>query len=292
MIERQRPQSKVSVEDLLRLKRAERPEPEFWAKFEDQLRRKQLAAIVDKRPWWRRLSAASIAKISIPVGATAVAAFTLVSVTQREQLSAPEIASTPAISTSSSSLVAVSSDESNRSTVSGAGDFPDASALQADALAGARSETSLASAASSSNDPSSSVKDSIVAVQTLPEPSLAQVIIGLEGTSEATETGDVRPQYQAGEVSLLTSASIWSGSHAETGALVDAGSSVQVSSPRDDRRARLLASVESKDHGDLVAGNPRVAKSRDRIANRLAEQSLYDSISRLGLNGDSVSIKF
>ena len=84
MSERQRPQPKVSLEDLLRLKRAERPEPEFWAKFEDQLRRKQLAAIVDKRPWWRRLSAASIARISVPVGATAVVAFTLVTVADRK----------------------------------------------------------------------------------------------------------------------------------------------------------------------------------------------------------------
>ena len=43
---------KVSLGELLRLKRAERPEPEFWARFEQDLRAKHLAAIVEKRPWW------------------------------------------------------------------------------------------------------------------------------------------------------------------------------------------------------------------------------------------------
>jgi|CZKI01.1.fsa_nt_gi hypothetical protein len=43
---------KITVQDLLRLKRAERPAPEFWARFESEMRAKQLAAIVVKRPWW------------------------------------------------------------------------------------------------------------------------------------------------------------------------------------------------------------------------------------------------
>jgi hypothetical protein len=43
---------KITVEDLLRLKRAERPPAEFWATFESEIRAKQLSAIVSKRPWW------------------------------------------------------------------------------------------------------------------------------------------------------------------------------------------------------------------------------------------------
>src|SRR6185312_3537206 len=43
---------RITVEDLLRLKRTERPAPEFWAQFEQELRAKQLAAIVEKKPWW------------------------------------------------------------------------------------------------------------------------------------------------------------------------------------------------------------------------------------------------
>jgi hypothetical protein len=50
------PRSKVTVEDLLRVKRAERPSPDFWVRFEQELRAKQLAAIVEKRPWWHAWS--------------------------------------------------------------------------------------------------------------------------------------------------------------------------------------------------------------------------------------------
>jgi hypothetical protein len=46
------PEKKITVEDLLRLKRSERPPAEFWARFESEMRAKQLAAIVVRRPWW------------------------------------------------------------------------------------------------------------------------------------------------------------------------------------------------------------------------------------------------
>ncbi len=66
----------VTVEDLLRLKRAERPAAEFWSQFDDALRAKQLAAIVERRPWWRiefRGVAAGLARLRVPVGLAAVA---------------------------------------------------------------------------------------------------------------------------------------------------------------------------------------------------------------------------
>lgn len=45
-------EQKITVEDLIRLKRAERPPAEFWATFESEIRAKQLSAIVSRRPWW------------------------------------------------------------------------------------------------------------------------------------------------------------------------------------------------------------------------------------------------
>ena len=74
----QRP--KVTVEHLLHLKRAERPAPEFWAKFEQELRQKQLTALMEKRPWWQELPQFLARRVYVPIGATAVLAFTLVSV--------------------------------------------------------------------------------------------------------------------------------------------------------------------------------------------------------------------
>jgi hypothetical protein len=71
---------KVTVEDLLRLKRAERPDAEFWTKFERELRQKQLTALMEKRPWWQELPQRLARRAYLPVGATAILAFTLVSV--------------------------------------------------------------------------------------------------------------------------------------------------------------------------------------------------------------------
>jgi hypothetical protein len=74
----QRPQ--VTIEDLLRLKRAERPAAEFWTNFERELRQKQLTALLEKRPWWQELPQFLVRRAYLPVGATAILAFTLVSV--------------------------------------------------------------------------------------------------------------------------------------------------------------------------------------------------------------------
>lgn len=71
----------VSLEDLLRLKRAEQPEPAFWTEFDRQLRAKQLAALVERRPWWHsiRHAAASLGRYQVYLGAAAVVAITFVS---------------------------------------------------------------------------------------------------------------------------------------------------------------------------------------------------------------------
>jgi hypothetical protein len=67
---------RISVEDLLRLKRAERPPAEFWATFEAEIRAKQLSAIVSRRPWWDGISRvfAVLNRHPVPVGAAAALA--------------------------------------------------------------------------------------------------------------------------------------------------------------------------------------------------------------------------
>jgi hypothetical protein len=66
----------IAIEDLLSLKRAERPAPEFWAQFEKELRAKQLAAIVQKPSGWAGLARllSGSAKSHFALGATALMA--------------------------------------------------------------------------------------------------------------------------------------------------------------------------------------------------------------------------
>jgi len=92
MLERQsNPPTKVTLEDLLRLKRAERPPPEFWTQFERDLRQKQLAALVVRKSWWLELSSvySRFGRMRVPVGAAAVLALSLFTVRYYGGLGAP-----------------------------------------------------------------------------------------------------------------------------------------------------------------------------------------------------------
>src|SRR6267154_1450431 len=78
----QLPSDKVTLEDLLRVKRAERPPAEFWNQFDRELQAKQLAALVGKKRWWHS-AARTFARFSyLPLGATAALAFAFMAMHQ------------------------------------------------------------------------------------------------------------------------------------------------------------------------------------------------------------------
>ena len=88
-------QPKVTLEELLRLKRHERPAPEFWSRFDGELRGRMLKAFVQPEPLAARWSRALIAKLTpwMTAGATAglVMAFTL-----HSRVTLPTAETTPA----------------------------------------------------------------------------------------------------------------------------------------------------------------------------------------------------
>ncbi|MBL4574776.1 MAG: hypothetical protein JKY51_01580 [Opitutaceae bacterium] len=65
---------KPSLEQLLKFKRLEKPEPAFWEKFDRELRHKQLASLVEKQPWYSQFKGFALlfARKSSPVAAFAV----------------------------------------------------------------------------------------------------------------------------------------------------------------------------------------------------------------------------
>ncbi|MEI6862503.1 MAG: hypothetical protein WCL04_09660 [Verrucomicrobiota bacterium] len=70
---------KIALEELLRLKRTERPDTGFWADFERQLRTKQLAALVSRPAWWSVSWARvriAVVRVVAPIGATAAVILT------------------------------------------------------------------------------------------------------------------------------------------------------------------------------------------------------------------------
>jgi hypothetical protein len=67
---------KVTLEQLLKLKRTERPDAAFWEEFDRELRRRQLASVV-ATPTWRVRFARSLlvgVRRAVPIGAAATAA--------------------------------------------------------------------------------------------------------------------------------------------------------------------------------------------------------------------------
>lgn len=66
----------ITLEQLLRLKRSERPDPAFWEDFDRELRRRQLASVVARPAWHVRLGRSLIVGVrrAVPIGAAAAAA--------------------------------------------------------------------------------------------------------------------------------------------------------------------------------------------------------------------------
>ncbi len=89
---------KVTLDELLRLKRAERPSVDFWAGFERELRAKQLAALVGRPAWWSvswaRVRAAMV-RVVVPLGATAALVLTALNFNGNGQV-VPALVSKPA----------------------------------------------------------------------------------------------------------------------------------------------------------------------------------------------------
>lgn len=303
MIDPQRPPSRVTLEDLLRVKRSERPPAEFWLDFERRLRAKQLAAIVEKRPWWTSFNRFS--RWSVPVGAAAALLLALGTLAPRyaSPESSKEIAqvqpSAPVANTSisdhSPANVTVAVSETVASSVPPA-TAPSLSRIEAAPVVSQPAERSEVTQP--------------VAVAVVESPArnqLASVTEQIAGIGlDANADGEAKALPRFASVSQKNSgvgaedlnaffehavANLDGGMHAEKVAAVEPLS--QVPTPRDARRARLLAFTSSLDtHSPQYSNNSNVIRSRERITSHLSEEALYDSIRRLGIKNGGVSIQF
>ncbi|MCF7687098.1 MAG: hypothetical protein K9M98_08770 [Cephaloticoccus sp.] len=277
----------VTLELLLRLKRAERPAPEFWQQFERDLRIKQLAAIVEPRPWWApfiRVSA-RIARYQVPVGATAILALTFLTVrdyrlpeavdaqfspgvvmTKIDTMPGPAVAHTTPVNqtkteirveNSDASVAAANRDQPNSRRASQATMTPDQVSEMVPMLSGgAQVDESYSPAARMIAANLAAVKASA--------PELVQMMERVSGM-DALLSPRTKPQV----VDPLA----------------------RVRAPSESRRSnRLLASAlpavsyAANDAGERVLTN--------RLDRTLTEERLYDSISRFGVKADRVAIKF
>ena len=282
---------KITLEEVLRLKRAERPDPVFWAEFEQQLRAKQLAAIVERRPWWHldllRVSS-GISRLRVPLGATAVLALTIVSVHQFRSSNSVSVLAVPG-------QEGVSSDEfvqadpvdlplgASRSTSAYDGTAIVASNLPPKLT---DTESTVSSPAAASGSGSNSM------LLWLDEMS------GDLGDRWAHHTSDLDVQFTGLRSSRLGLAeSMPPPAHGFGSLRQDIRSDdlveplTQVTAPSEPRRARLAALVApaSLKSTSRASSPDRV---RERMISRLSEDELYNSVSRLGVAKGGLRLSF
>jgi len=264
---RQRP---VSLEDLLRLKRAEKPPAEFWRDFDRQLRAKQLAALVEKRPWWQELPSASLSflnRFRLPLGAAALLGLTLVSL--RDELSSFRTAPARPVAVDAAVVGLPSSGPADLvalapATADEADDTTGTSAEPAagPALVASHEANTPAPSASPSPAPATVAGfGSLLPTATLPN-SFATVpatrLLGAHGGFESRVLPSRAP------VEPLQ----------------------QMSAPGESRRSRLLTAMVSS---TALEASPRTTA---RAASRIAEEQLYDQVQRFGARGDRLHVKF
>jgi hypothetical protein len=275
-------QKSVTVEDLLRLKRAERPSAEFWPQFERELRAKQLSALVVRRPWWQTLPGRALAGFSryhLPIGATAVLALTFLSV-REYQTFAPERGLAPVLSDIPESVAVNDSTVIESSPATSPVVGSDTAALDAPVV-GREVELTQASGVDRVSAMAALIGGSSESEAAI-SPSARSIAENFAAAQSSDNTfGNSR--------SLLVSTSRGFESRVLPARAPVVEPLAQMTPPSDVRRARYLGTALP-----VVASSRQMTpRNPDRMASRIADERLYESLgNRLGLGGDRIMVKF
>jgi len=278
----------VSIEDLLRLKRAERPPAEFWGEFDRKLREKQLAALVAKRPWWQRLPrlAPTFVRYRLVLGGTAVAAIAFVSLREERPAMPPAVVE-PMVTA-----------ESVVSAPLAAAGLGVAHAAVEELTPSAPTPEIVAAAA-----PAAELTAELVAVEApitepvMPENLSRLVALGggsIAAAEKAVESPSAR-HIVANLAAVRTPEPVMvgrllGGANGFEARAMPARTTIdplqQMTPPGESRRSRLLTAMVSS------AALETSVRTTERAANRFAEEGVYDQIQRFGARGDRVHVKF
>jgi hypothetical protein len=260
----------VSVEDLLRLKAAEKPSAEFWSHFERELRQKQLTALVQKRRWWHDLPVLLSRRVYMPAGAAAIVAFAMVTVrystsSQLAQVenTAPKImAADPAVESLPATEVSMTSQPLERTE------------NPAQVARVSRRETTPAAVAVSSD---------LTGVGLLP----VQVGAPASETPSARSIAANLASFEQAEPDLVNAVM---GSRLSPARAMTASANLGANDNADPSGQRYRLIARYADHS-LTPEPAAPALVRERLARRLGDD-LNDRMSRIGVEGGRVSLKF
>jgi hypothetical protein len=267
------PRRPVTIEDLLRLKRAERPPAEFWTEWDRQLRTKQLAAaILDKRPWWRdalpRLGLA-LGRYHLPLGATAILALSILTVREYRSVNTalPVPAATPVARVGAPSAKLDESDTGSlaelRQPANAARDEVATVFAQPQKISHSVSllPTTSNSAMDAMSRPAAREMAANLAVARATDPGLARILRSVAGYELSA------PRVQVEEPLA------------------------RVAALHDTRQGRLQVYAANATYAP--DSNSTVSRFHDRQVSRLNEEQLYEAtVHRIGATGDRAWLKF
>jgi hypothetical protein len=274
----------IAVEDLLRLKTAEKPKPEFWAEFDQQLRAKQLSALVAKKPWWQSMPRAftSFSRYHLSLGASALLAAAFLSL--REYRTTPTTTfgesgvQNESVTSNFSAIHATEAQTEITSAVNSSKAAEQVMVASAP-LDEARYQAELArsfvpESAQISSLPATSLSRFVSHVDIASAPSTdSKLDLGVSRLAAANQTGSLlvaagniedRPSTARGAVEPLQ----------------------QITPPSERSRAKLVTAMLSMSAGETTT------RQADQVASKLSEERLYDQIHRFGARGAGVSMKF
>lgn len=280
-----KPTSKVTLDDLFALKRAEQPPEEFWSDFQRDFHVRQRAEAIEPKRWWFALPRvfAGLSRHQMPIGAAAVLAVTFLSFREYREpgfevaYSAPQ--ALPAVvetETPVASPPMAVADLTFPNTL----DFSEAEPM------GVVEEQIAAVVASA--EPSHPVALSPMVVWAGPSAAAIEAVASVPTPSErsiaanlaAAEAGHIQVGRLLGEPELDLAAAI---TNSETLS--------EVTVPEPTRERLFVYQASPADFSvDREKGSGRDTHSL--IANRIRHDELYDSVSRVIAGGDHLTVTF
>lgn len=296
--------TKPTLEELLRVKRMERPDEDFWADFERGLAHKQLATIVEPRPWWLGLALVGrrVSALGLPVSAAAAALLAIMVVRTESPLLVTQgtvefgpVAAVKAPNPAIAEVKVVAAVKTAAPVVSVANvqSGAESDALAKDGLISASSPDVMAVVVGVGEP----VEGSVAAVDAGEGASLADASVSAYSDALAGRSSAEAPT--ASQITIAQNLAAVTAEEPELVAAVSpsvafvevAASAPEVAAPEvSPRQARLLAMAESPELADADAG---IAQVRERMVHRLdSDASNYAEASRLGYRADRLSLSF
>ncbi len=264
----QSPRTPIKLEDLLRLKRCERPASDYWNVFDKELRMKQLAAIVKKEAGWKSwfLGLPKLERIGFTTGALAALSLAVFYWLETTKPLTPHFAQAD----TQPILIKPTLAMTHEPTLEPERSEPVVSAHPAHAAVVAQ------------------LADVVPERITIPSPTSTEAIFPNQEvrTSMLAEHTSPMSNLALNEVPVLLG-------EVKIAAIKVTEPLMQIAPQQSQRKARLVALANYDGKNADPRGNVANASfSREKLTRRMNADSLSEDVSRLGMAGDRVLIKF